>query len=152
MVCLGNICRSPMAEVILRMKADESQLKITIDSAGTGGWHAGEHPDKRAVQSARKFGVDISTLVARQFSKNDFDEFDRIYVMDNSNYYDVIDLARTEDDKRKVFLLLNADEPDSNREVPDPYYGGIDGFNKTFLMMEKACNAIVEEIKKTKDI
>lgn len=150
MVCLGNICRSPMAEGILRTKADEYQLKITIDSAGTGGWHAGEHPDKRAVQSARKFGVDISKLVARQFSKNDFDKFDRIYVMDNSNYNDVIDLARTEDDRRKVFLLLNADEPDSNREVPDPYYGGVDGFDRTFLLMEKACEAIVENIRREK--
>jgi protein-tyrosine phosphatase len=150
MVCLGNICRSPMAEGILRTKADEYQLKITIDSAGTGGWHAGEHPDKRAVQSARKFGVDISKLVARQFSKNDFDKFDRIFVMDNSNYNDVIDLARTEDDRRKVFLLLNADEPDSNREVPDPYYGGVDGFDRTFLLMEKACEAIVENIRREK--
>jgi protein-tyrosine phosphatase len=139
-----------MAEGILRTKADEYQLKITIDSAGTGGWHAGEHPDKRAVHSARKFGVDISKLVARQFSKNDFDKFDRIYVMDNSNYNDVIDLARTEDDRRKVFLLLNADEPDSNREVPDPYYGGVDGFDRTFLLMEKACEAIVENIRREK--
>ena len=148
MVCLGNICRSPMAEGILRQKVDSLKLDVIIDSAGTGGWHAGENPDRRAVQTAHKFGVDISKLVARRFSDNDFDEFDRIYVMDHSNYADVIELARTIEDRNKVSLLLNVDQTDSNREVPDPYYGGSDGFDKVFRMMDKACDAIVEEIKK----
>jgi protein-tyrosine phosphatase len=149
MVCLGNICRSPMAEGILRKKAESLELDITIDSAGTGEWHVGEHPDKRAIQTAHILGVDISKLVARQFSESDFDDFDRIYVMDYSNYYTVIDLARNDKDKQKVFLLLNADEPESNREVPDPYFGRGDGFEKVFLMMEKACEAIVADIKKS---
>jgi protein-tyrosine phosphatase len=149
MVCLGNICRSPMAEGILRKKAEIGKLNLTVDSAGTGDWHVGEHPDKRAVQTSHKFGVDISKLIARQFSETDFDDFDRIYVMDRSNFYAVIDLARTEEDKLKVELLLNADEPDSNREVPDPYYGAGDGFEKVFKMMDKACDAIIEEIKKS---
>jgi protein-tyrosine phosphatase len=147
MVCLGNICRSPMAEGILRHKAHLSGLDILVDSAGTGKWHVGQNPDNRAVQTAHKFGVDISRLIARQFSDSDFDDFNRIYVMDQSNYADVIEMARTMEDRQKVFLLLNADEPESNREVPDPYYGGNDGFANVFRMMDKACDAIVEEIK-----
>jgi protein-tyrosine phosphatase len=149
MVCLGNICRSPMAEGILRNKAEECQLDIIIDSAGTGEWHIGENPDKRAVQTAKQYGVDISQSIARQFSTSDFHEFDRIYVMDKSNYYTVLDMARSEEDKQKVFLLLNADQPDSNREVPDPYFGNGDGFTKVFIMMDKACEAIIAELKKT---
>jgi protein-tyrosine phosphatase len=149
MVCLGNICRSPMAEGILRKKAEAANLKLIIDSAGTGDWHVGEHPDRRAVQTAGKFGVNISKLVARHFSESDFDDFDRIYVMDRSNYYAVLDQARTEEDKSKVDFLLNADQPGSNREVPDPYYGGSDGFDRVFTMMDNACNAIIEEIAKS---
>ena len=83
MVCLGNICRSPMAEGILRVKAEARGVKITVDSAGTGEWHVGQHPDKRAVQTAKEFGVDISRLVGRQFSAKDFDLFDRIYAMED---------------------------------------------------------------------
>jgi protein-tyrosine phosphatase len=147
MVCLGNICRSPMAEGILRKKAIDFKLDITIDSAGTGHWHVGEHPDHRAVETARKFGVDISKLVARQFSESDFQDFDRIYVMDRTNYYDVIDYAGTEEEKQKVNFLLNADQPGSNRDVPDPYYGRIDGFDTVFMMMDKACDAIISDIK-----
>lgn len=146
MVCLGNICRSPMAEGILRKKAEEKGLMITVDSAGTGGWHTGEHPDKRAVQTARKFGVDISKLVARKFSAEDFGRFDRIYVMDNSNYDDVTKLARTYEEKKKVALLLNASSAVTGSEVPDPYYGGNDGFIEVFNMMADACEAIVEEL------
>jgi len=136
-----------MAEGILRKKVNSLKLDTTIDSAGTGKWHVGEHPDKRAVQTALKFGVDISKLKARQFCESDFDDFDRIYVMDKSNYYDVIDLARTQEDKDKVILLLNADIPDSNREVPDPYFGNGDGFMQVFTMMDKVCDAIAEQIK-----
>src|SRR6478672_6815898 len=105
MVCLGNICRSPMAEGILRKKAESKGLKVIVDSAGTGAWHAGENPDKRAVLAARRFGVDISKLVARQFHVSDFDDFDRIYVMDGNNYTDVLDLTRHEKDRLKVDYL-----------------------------------------------
>jgi protein-tyrosine phosphatase len=137
-----------MAEGILRKKAETLKMNITVDSAGTGEWHIGEHPDKRAVETANKFGVDISKLIARQFSESDFDEFDRIYVMDRSNYFGVIDQARSERDEKKVFLLLNADESGSNREVPDPYFGSGDGFEKVFHLMDKDCDDIIEEIRK----
>src|SRR5689334_17375007 len=103
MVCLGNICRSPMAEGILRKMAEARGINLTVDSAGTGGWHVGEHPDKRAVLTARKFDIDISRLTGRQFdAANDFDSFDRIYVMDASNYKDVLKMARNESDRLKV--------------------------------------------------
>ena len=136
-----------MAEGIMRKKAESLKLDAIIDSAGTGHWHVGEHPDKRAVQTADKFGVDISKLIARQFCEDDFDDFDKIYVMDLSNYYAVIDLARSQENKQKVSLLLNADEPGSNREVPDPYFDKGDGFEKVFHMMEKACDAIASELQ-----
>jgi protein-tyrosine phosphatase len=149
MVCLGNICRSPMAEGILRKKTQELNLDITIDSAGTGSWHVGENPDRRAVQTANKFGIDISTLTARQFSETDFDEFDRIYVMDRLNFNGVVEQVRNEEDLKKVLYLLNADQPGSDREVPDPYFGYGDGFDKVFNMMDKACDAIIADITKT---
>lgn len=146
MVCLGNICRSPMAEGILKHKALECGLKITVDSAGTGGWHAGEHPDSRAIQTAKKFGVDISNQIARKFSQRDFDDFDLIFVMDQSNLSDVRKMARNEKDARKIKLLLELDEPGSGREVPDPWYGDQDGFTEVFSMMDKACAALIRDL------
>lgn len=146
MVCLGNICRSPMAEGILKQKAKDQGLHIIVDSAGTGGWHTGEHPDRRAVQTAKKFGVDISKQIARKFSEKDFDAFDFIFVMDHSNLRDVLTQARNEKDARKVKLLLELDEPGSNREVPDPWYGDDDGFTAVFKMMDKACDALVRSL------
>ena len=142
MVCLGNICRSPMAEGILRKKIEEAGLSYTIDSAGTGAWHAGEHPDRRAVMTAKKFGVDISKLIARKFTAKDFEKFDRIYVMDLANLRDVLSLARTETDRKKVQLLL-----DNNLEVPDPWYGGDEGFTEVFNMMDKACDTLLIKLK-----
>jgi len=146
MVCLGNICRSPMAEGILRKKAEARGINITVDSAGTDGWHAGQHPDKRAVLIAKQYGVDISKLVARKFSVNDFDLYDRIYVMDASNYSDVLEMARNEQDRLKVDYLLNASSAGSNENIPDPYYGGEDGFIQVFRMIEKACDSIIEKL------
>ncbi|CAN5383140.1 low molecular weight protein-tyrosine-phosphatase [soil metagenome] len=147
MVCLGNICRSPMAEGILRSKLKEYGVKATVDSAGTGGWHAGEHPDRRAIQASKKFGVDISKLIARKFSVKDFDEFDFIYVMDHTNRGDVLSLARSEKDVQKGKLLLDIDEPGSSREVPDPWYGGEDGFIAVFKMIDKACEVLVKSMR-----
>ncbi len=149
MVCLGNICRSPMAEGILRKKISDSGINAVVDSAGTGGWHTGEHPDRRAIQTAKKFNVDISKLVARKFSQKDFAAFDHIFVMDHSNRSDVLDLARSEADAAKVKLLLDVDAPGSNREVPDPWYGGDDGFIDVFKMMEKSCDALIKNLKET---
>src|SRR6195952_4589688 len=101
-VCLGNICRSPMAEGVLRQKLKEKGMDIYLDSAGTGAYHIGEHPDERAIKTARKNGVDISQLCARQFHQSDFDEFDRIYAMDSSNFKDMVSLARSKEDVTKV--------------------------------------------------
>lgn len=144
MVCLGNICRSPLAEGILRSKIDSSQ--VLVDSAGTGGWHAGELPDSRSVAVARKNGLDITDQRARKFIKEDLDLFDRIYVMDNSNYRDVLQLATTEQQRQKVQLILNLVFPGENVDVPDPYYGGNQGFDQVYAMLDEACDIIATEI------
>lgn len=147
MVCLGNICRSPLAEGILRDKTNKLGISVFIDSAGTSNYHTGEHPDKRAVSNALKNGVDISKLKARQFNVSDFDEFDIIFVMDSSNYSNVIDLARNKNDINKVELILNRVHPKSNTPVPDPYFGGEEGFQKVFDLLDDACDIIAEQLK-----
>ncbi|MFY9310818.1 MAG: low molecular weight protein-tyrosine-phosphatase [Bacteroidia bacterium] len=147
MVCLGNICRSPLAEGILRDKAEKLNLSITIDSAGTSNYHIGEHPDKRTIANANKHGIDVSQLKARQFTVADFDKFDAIFVMDSSNYSDVISLARDEADKMKVEMILNRVYPNSNMAVPDPYFGGEQGFENVFILLEQACEVIAKAIQ-----
>ena len=144
MVCLGNICRSPLAEGILKSKV--FSFKTFVDSAGTGAYHVGEKPDKRSINIAKENGIDITNQKARKFSVKDFDEFDLIYVMDNSNYEDVISLARNEDDKMKVNLILNEVFPDENLDVPDPYYGGEFGFKNIYKMLDEACEIIAKKI------
>ncbi|RMG83005.1 MAG: low molecular weight phosphotyrosine protein phosphatase [Bacteroidetes bacterium] len=148
MVCLGNICRSPLAEGILRDKALKKQLNIKVDSAGTSGYHVGESPDPRMIQTAGEFGIDISYLRARKFQRADFKEFDRIYVMDESNYEDVISLAVNDEERQKVDYLLNASYKGQNLSVPDPYFGGQEGFYKVYKLVEEACEAIVQEVEK----
>lgn len=145
MVCLGNICRSPLAEGILRSKLSEDFI---VDSAGTGDWHAGELPDKRSISTAKNRGLDISNQRARQFKKSDFDTFDHIFVMDNSNYKDVLALAPNEKAKSKVKLILNELFPCENIDVPDPYYGGLDGFENVYNMLDKACEEIARKLKR----
>lgn len=142
MVCLGNICRSPLAEGIMLKLIDEHGLDIEVDSAGTSNYHIGEHPDKRTIANASKNNVDLSNLVARQFTASDFDAFDKIYVMDKSNLKNVLALAGNESHKTKVDLLLNASYPQQHLEVPDPYFGGEEGFETVFRMVYKACSAI----------
>lgn len=144
MVCLGNICRSPLAEGILRSKLSEDFI---VDSAGTGGWHAGQQPDKRSISTAKNRGLDITHQRARQFKKSDFDFFDHIFVMDNSNYKDVLTLAPNEEAKSKVKLILNEIFPNENVDVPDPYYGGQDGFENVFDMLDQACEEIARKLK-----
>ncbi len=144
MVCLGNICRSPLAEGILRSKLSEDFI---VDSAGTGGWHAGQQPDKRSISIAKNRGLDITHQRARQFKKSDFDFFDHIFVMDNSNYKDVLTLAPNEEAKSKVKLILNEIFPNENVDVPDPYYGGQDGFENVFDMLDQACEEIARKLK-----
>jgi protein-tyrosine phosphatase len=145
MVCLGNICRSPLAEGILRAKLPES---FVIDSAGTGGWHAGEQPDKRSIQTARERGIDITHQRARKFKKTDFEDFDYIYVMDNTNYKDVVSQAESENHKNKVQLILEEIFPGEKVDVPDPYYGSQDGFEKVFDMLDEACNSIANKLQR----
>lgn len=144
MVCLGNICRSPLAEGILASKVDTS--KVFVDSAGTSDWHVGKGPDTRSIATAKQFGIDISQQKARQFTVADFDTFDTIYVMDNSNYDNVIALARNEADKRKVKRILNEVTPGKNLEVPDPYYGGDSGFTNVYKMLEEAFDIVVKNL------
>jgi protein-tyrosine phosphatase len=144
-VCLGNICRSPLAEGIMRSKLSNDFI---VDSAGTGGWHAGELPDKRSISTAKNRGLDITSQRARQFKISDFDTFDYIYVMDNSNYKDVMALAPNEEAKSKVKLILNELFPNENVDVPDPYYGGQDGFENVFDMLNEACDVIVGKLKR----
>lgn len=148
-VCLGNICRSPLGEGILRHKAEKHGLKIKIDSAGTGHWHAGENPDERAIKIGKEKGVDISKLIARQITTEDFDTFDLILVADTEVYNAVIGIARNENDKKKVDFIMNFIHPSSNMSVPDPYFGGDDGFEKVFDMLDKACDAIIEKSNPT---
>ncbi len=143
MVCLGNICRSPLAEGILKSKVDPD--KVFVDSAGTAGYHVGNPPDHRSVAVARQNGLDISNQRCRKFSSIDFLEFDHIYVMDKSNFSNVIQLANTEDDRAKVKLLLEEIDFDLS-EVPDPYYGGADGFEKVYQMIDRACEAIAKKL------
>ncbi len=144
MVCLGNICRSPLAEGIMRSKLTKD---FVVDSAGTGSWHAGELPDKRSISTAKNRGLDITNQRARQFKKSDFDIFDHIFVMDNSNYKDVLALAPNEEAKSKVKLILNELFPGKNVDVPDPYYGGQDGFENVFDMLDQACEEIARKLK-----
>lgn len=148
MVCLGNICRSPLAEGIMRSKLSDDFI---VDSAGTGGWHAGELPDKRSIATAKNRGLDITNQRARKFTKNDFETFDYIFVMDNSNYKDVLALAPNEEAKLKVKLILNEIFPNENVDVPDPYYGGQDGFENVFDMLDKACEEIARKLIQTKN-
>ncbi|HLO73632.1 MAG TPA: low molecular weight protein-tyrosine-phosphatase [Flavobacterium sp.] len=144
MVCLGNICRSPLAEGIMRSKLSED---FVVDSAGTGGWHAGELPDKRSITTAKSKGIDITNQRARQFKIADFTTFDYIFVMDNSNYKDVIALAPNEEAKSKVKLILNELFPNENVDVPDPYYGGQEGFENVYNMLDQACEEIAKKLK-----
>ncbi|MDP2388664.1 MAG: low molecular weight protein-tyrosine-phosphatase [Bacteroidota bacterium] len=147
MVCLGNICRSPVAEGVLRHIADKKGLKLLVDSAGTANYHVGESPDKRSVANAKKNGVDISMLRGRQFHVRDFDEFDHIFAMDESNLKNVLTLARNEEHKQKVELLLNTIHPNKNLPVPDPYYGTEKDFEKVFELVHKACDEFTERLK-----
>lgn len=146
MVCLGNICRSPLAEGILRSKLPAGSY--FVDSAGTGHWHIGNPPDARSVKIAYEKGVDISTLRGRQFSEKDFNDFDYIYVMDSQNYKDVTALSSDENSKAKVQLILNEIFPNENVDVPDPYYGLQDGFEKVYHMLDMACETIAEKLLK----
>ncbi len=135
MVCLGNICRSPLAEGILKSKLNAN---FEVDSAGTAAYHVGNPPDKRSIAVAQQFGIDISQQRARQFKKDDFNSFDLIIVMDQNNYNDVVELA-TPAQRRKVHLLRE------NNEIPDPYYGDASAFEAVFHLIDTACETLVKK-------
>ena len=138
MVCLGNICRSPLAEGILKSKSNN----IIVDSAGTAGYHVGSRPDQRSIEIGLKNNIDIRNQRARQFTSNDFDDFDKIYAMDNDNYSKIISLATNQDQIDKVDLILNEVYPNQFKSVPDPYYGGEKGFENIYNLLDEACEQI----------
>lgn len=146
-VCLGNICRSPLGDGILRRKISELGLKIVVDSAGTADYHVGKAPDSRMISTAKRRGTDIAFLRARQFSVQDFQDFDLIYVMDKSNYQNVIRLAQNENHREKVRFALDELFPGEEQEVPDPYYGGQDGFDHVYDLMDKVTEKILKRIE-----
>lgn len=147
MVCLGNICRSPLADGILRRKVLEKGLNIEVDSAGTANYHIGKAPDSRMIKTAANRGTDLSFLRARQFKAKDFEEFDKILVMDKNNYSDVISLANSEEQRNKVDFLLNVVQPNSNNEVPDPYYGTQQDFEEVYDLVDEAIDQLVRKIE-----
>ena len=139
MVCLGNICRSPLAEGILKSIADPE--KVEVDSAGTAGYHVGSKPDERSISVARKHGIDISGQRCRKFRPEDFHHFDLIFAMDRDNLRQILANCPSDNLKEKARLLLR----ESNKvvdEVPDPYYGGDDGFEEVYRLIFEACEAI----------
>jgi protein-tyrosine phosphatase len=144
MVCLGNICRSPLAEGILASKLPKNKFKVA--SAGTGDWHIGQEPDKRSVATAKKNGIDISQQRGRHFKKADFDEFDYIFVMDNSNYDNVVALSPNNEATQKVQLILNEIFPNENVDVPDPYFGLQNGFDMAYEMLDQSCEILAKRL------
>ena len=145
MVCLGNICRSPLAEGILSLKGKHLNLKV--DSAGTAAYHIGKQPDIRSIEIANKYTIDLNQQRARQFSRADFDKFDIIYAMDTNNYAHLISLASTETERNKIRMILNEINPKAYQSVPDPYYGGENGFQDIYNMLDKACDKIIQNIE-----
>jgi protein-tyrosine phosphatase len=141
MVCLGNICRSPLAEGILKHKVQKSGLKWHVDSAGTGDWHIGELPDHRSIAIGHKYGIDLTDQRARLFKRSDLDHFDLVLVMDKSNYQDILRFAKTDEQKQKVKLIMNFARPNSNEIVPDPYLDN--RFELVYQLLDEACDAVI---------
>lgn len=150
MVCLGNICRSPLAEGILKNKAKQAGLRWITDSAGTGGYHIGQPPHFLSQKVALLNGINISTQQCRQFKKEDMRLFDRIYVMDSENYQEVKRISKEFWDEKKVSLLLEELYPGESRNVPDPWYGTEKDYHTVFEMLSKACDKIIEPYRREK--
>jgi protein-tyrosine phosphatase len=147
MVCLGNICRSPMADGLLRRKVKENNLNVLVDSAGTANYHTGSPPDKRMIETAKTRGTNIHDLRARQFTKKDFENFDLIYVMDESNFSNVNGLSHNKVDGQKVKLILDELFPNESMHVPDPYYGSMKDFMDVYDLLDNVTDVIIEKIK-----
>lgn len=143
MVCLGNICRSPLAQGILEDKCRLAGLDWVVDSAGTSGWHNGGAADPRSIGTAAEHGIDITAQRSRLFVEEDFDKFDLVLAMDSSNYQDILKLASSKEQSNKVKLILNYEFEGENRPVPDPYYN--DGFDLVYDLLDKACDRIIAE-------
>ncbi|WP_299111133.1 low molecular weight protein-tyrosine-phosphatase [uncultured Winogradskyella sp.] len=144
MICLGNICRSPLAHGIMESKLPEDHFYV--DSAGTAAYHIGNAPDRRSIAVAKKYGLDISTQSARQFKVSDFDTFDYIYAMDSSNYDNIISLARNNTDIKKVRLFLDANPSIQNKNMPDPYYGEQDDFEYVYKLVNETCDILAKAL------
>jgi len=144
MVCLGNICRSPLAEGILKSKVDQNEVEV--ESAGTAGFHIGKRPDSRSIAVAQKHGLNIRNQRCRKFSRQDFSDFNIIYAMDRSNFRNIISMAKNEADIKKVKLLLDEINIDL-KEVPDPYYDEEEGFEQVYTLIDKACDAIAFQLQ-----
>mgnify|MGYP002398230198 CR=1 FL=1 len=149
MVCLGNICRSPLAEGILQQKAFEAGLAWSVESAGTNGYHNGEAPHPLSQKVARMNGIDISQQRSRKFIPADFDVYDKIYVMAEDVLYDIKRIAKNRFDAGKIDLLMNERYPGKNLDVPDPWYGPEPGYHEVYRMIEEACDAIIEKYTKS---
>jgi protein-tyrosine phosphatase len=146
MVCLGNICRSPIADGLLLRKIKEQKLDAQVDSAGTANYHIGKAPDSRMIQTAAAHGTPIEFLRARQFSNQDFENFDHILVMDQSNYENVIRLAQSADDRNKIQFLLDYLYPNQKAAVPDPYYGSLEDFEQVYQLVDSATDALIQKL------
>jgi protein-tyrosine phosphatase len=145
MVCLGNICRSPLAEGILQEKAFKAGLNWSVESAGTNGYHNGEPPHHLSQKVARQNGVDISTQRSRKLQAEDFDLYDKIYAMASDVVDDMKRIAGKKFDAAKVELLMNELHPDENKDVPDPWYGAEPGYHEVYKMIDEACDAIIQK-------
>ncbi len=139
-----------MAEGILRKKLEERGINAEVDSAGTSNYHIGEAPDERSIKTAYRHGIDISMQKGRQFTTSDFDAFDYIYAMDTFNLDNILSKARTDTDRQKVKLVLDMTYPGEEMSVPDPYYGGDEGFEHVFQLLDKACNEICNQLEQEK--
>ncbi len=145
MVCLGNICRSPMAHGLFEHKVKELGLPVLVDSAGTGAYHVGEAPDPRSIQKMRQYGINISHQRARQFIVDDFEVFDHIFAMDTNNYRNILNMASA--DASHVKLMMDLAYPGEEMSVPDPYYGGEDGFENVYRLLDEATDRLIESLK-----
>ena len=144
MVCLGNICRSPLAEGILADKVKKVQLQWMVHSAGTNGYHTGEATHHLSQKVAKLNGIDISTQISRKFVAEDFNRYDKIYAMANDVIQDIKSISKHTYDVQKIDLLMNALHPGKNEDVPDPWYGSEKGYHEVFALINEACNAIIE--------
>lgn len=145
MVCLGNICRSPLAEGILQAKANALNLNWIVESAGTNGIHNGEPPHKLSQKVALKHGVDISNQISRKFVATDFENYDKIYVMAKDVLQDVKKIAGQKFEENKIDYFLNELNTGQNEDVPDPWYGNEDGYDEVYDLINRTCEAIVKK-------